>query len=70
MLHFFLLIPRQQRCLLLDPVPPPITSCGWGKLKQRRVIYNQDWSILAPNPLPVLCLEQLINAFRKTSTAL
>lgn len=28
-------------------------------------MYNQDWSILAPNPVPVLCLEQLFNAFRK-----
>lgn len=45
----------------------PVNFSGWGKLKQRTVLYNQDWSILAPNPVPVPCLEQLFNAIRKRS---
>lgn len=60
MLHS-LLTPNQQHSLLFDPVPPsPVTSCGWGKLKGENH-NNQDWIILAPNPVPVLCLEQLFN---------
>lgn len=68
MLHFFLCIPCQQHCLLFDPVPlSPVNFSDWGKLKQGSVMYNQGWNNLAPNPVPVLCLEQQFNAVRKRS---
>lgn len=63
MLRFFLLPPLQQHYLLFDPTPLlPLVAGG---AEAGGVTYNQDWSLLAPNPVPVLCLEQLFNAFRK-----
>lgn len=65
MLHFSLYSKPTALFAVSSCSPFPVNFSGWGKLKQGRVMYNQDWSILAPNPVPALCLEQLFNAIRK-----